>query len=124
MASPHQNDSQINQYPNTTTDMPNFTNEEGQKFWVHGELNRIAKKRGVDVQAFVAQTEAGYTSIILVDSDQHIVYESQQSEAIECHIEWLAKVNEQPPPVFRLRQEPRYVSMKVIRRKQYHKRRV
>lgn len=84
---------EVHQYPNINEDLPNFINEEGTRFWIHGELYRIAKKRKINMIVIIAQRQDGLMSILLQREDGSIEYESQKPEAIECHIEWLAMVN-------------------------------
>jgi len=74
------------------TEEPDFVNEEGTKWWVDKIATQYATKKdsfGVQlpgVVCFRTELSDGYSSFVVVDG-QKIVFTSQQTDAIGCHID-------------------------------------
>ena len=73
-------------------DKPDFINDEGTKWWVDKIATQYAREEDVfgirlpSVTCFRTEQANGYRSFVIVDG-RNIIFTSQQSDAIGCHID-------------------------------------
>jgi hypothetical protein len=64
-----------------TDQEPDYTNHEGFKWWLHGDLSKYAKSKGLDMMTWIVEEPRGSRYFVTLSKGK-AVHSSQQVEAV------------------------------------------
>ena len=76
-----------------TDQEPDYTNPEGFKFWLHGDLSKYAKSKGLDMMTWITEHPNGVREFVTLSKGEP-VHASQSMEAVACWMDVQAFVKD------------------------------
>ena len=76
-----------------TDQEPDYINYDGFKFWMHGDLSKYAKSKGLDMMTWIVESPNGVREFVTVSKGKP-VHSSQSLEAVACWMDVQAFVKD------------------------------